>query len=77
MALGLLMHAQPSRLRRVLVITLVLCQMVASWWFPSHPWYGEAQTAFGTLVIAVLSWPSKDSDTASPYTDRKGPFSTD
>ena len=71
------MHGNASRLRRVLVMTLVLCQMVATWWFPAHPWFREVQTAFGMLVIAVLSWPSKDSETASPYTDRKGPFSTD
>ncbi len=71
------MHTGPSRLRRALIIALVLCQIAASWWFPAHPWSGKLQTAFGVLVIAVLSWSSKDSDTASPYTDRTGPFSTD
>lgn len=70
------MHAKPSLLRRVLIATLVLVQLAVVWWLPARPWSREAQTALGVLVIAVLSWPSKDSDSASPYSERKGPFST-
>ena len=72
------MHAKVSRLRRLLVGALIVGQMVSRWGFPDHPWARELQTALGVLVIVSLFWPSKDADTASPYSsDHKRMFSPD
>ena len=69
------MHAKVSRSRRVFVGALVVGQMVSRWGFPDYPWAREMQTALGALVLVSLFWPSKDADTAGPYSsDHKRVF---
>ncbi len=63
--------------RHLILDACVVLFVVTRFVYPGAPWRAAADILSGVAVLAVVWTLWRESNTAGPYTGRKGPFSTE